>query len=88
MIKSNAVILAVLMTVSCAGQPVVGVCPPLPVPDKPEYPQFRTDEFTPVQGMSDYFILSRDTLGNMAFKDVLCRSYAAEMRATLLETHQ
>lgn len=87
MSRLNAAILIALTIASCAGQPVVGVCPPLPVPAVPDYPKIQQDEYRPLEGMSDYYVVSHSVIQRFLVKDLQCRAYAAEMRATLLTAH-
>ena len=85
--KLTSLILAVLTTISCAGSPTT---PTLPVPVKPQYPKFTPAEIellSQCKKGQTTCVATYSILQKIAIKDVMCRSYASELRSVIVENN-
>ena len=85
--KRQLVVIFLLWTIISSGCAAPGGVAKLPIPDRPHLPAITVDDYIPIEGLPDHYVVTKETITRIIIRDKLRRAYELKLEATIKATH-
>lgn len=85
--KKQLVVIFLVWTIISSGCAAPGGTAKLPLPDRPHLPAISADDYSPIEGLPDHYVVTKDTITKIITRDKMRHAYELKLEATIKATH-